>query len=534
MAPAPTLPLARLRPLHWLLLFGALLMAVQVLWIAGDRGIGPPPDSEHHLLLSQLYARALQLEGASGLWDTLRHTPTLWPPLTYLFHGGLAALVGLEHRTVRALAVLLVPLLLWGVYRLGRALGGGPLSATLAALLTVWSIGVVGQMRQVALDFGAITTVVWSLSALLSTRGFTRLGASLWFGASVGLCLLGRTQALFFLTGPALLVIGETLWRGPSWAERARKLGRMVAGLGPLALVSAPWWAGRLGTFWSHVRDHVDTEETPVWGDPTLWGGVKQYVLDLGRTSVWLPLVLALALLPLLLRRGRARSAALLLAWVGGSVLFYASTVSRHPHYILPALPGLLLIVALGLGRLRLRLGAPLGALLLALVCGTTLAQSVYRDDGSSDLVWQLSQSGLGSYSYVRAPHVTTPAMRLAARLHPILDPLLEGAGGKAYLLYVHDPRYCLLPRVVVHLMVRYPGLLYSDNWRSFAVSPLHRRWRRRGPMLLLSAQKKPGMKLVWSGEVNEENVDVFYYLYQVPKGHKVLEQGMDDQQTEH
>ena len=516
----------------WHLLGGYVLVCcvVQGLWISLDAAIGPPPDSEQHLLLCQLYARTLALGGPGAVWDTIQHHPVQWPPLSHAVFGMLGSLVGSEPGTIRLLNLLHAPLLTAGVYLLGAALGGR-LAGTLAALLTLLSLGIMGQLRQVSPDLVTAATVTWSLWALHRTRGFSRMAPTLLFGALVGIAIMTRVQALFFLVGPSLLAVASGFWRGQGLRGRAARLGRMIAGLVTLLAISSPWWGSRLQPLWDLARDHVgDSEETPpAWGDPTFWGGMLEFAGDFGRMTAWLTLAAALLTLPLLLRR-RLPQAAMLLAWVGGSMMLYALTISRHEHYMLPALPGVALMAALGLEQLPRRLSRLAGALLL-LWGGLTVFAVAGAGTAQRDAIEKLMQKDLIPHAYVRLNEQDAVGKNLANQVEPWLVRAMGGRYRGGYLLFVPNHWLSLLPRMMNHMSPRLPGLLYSGNWEAMAEAKLHQGHRRIHPMFLLSERQFKQWTPLWTGDWKEEDKTLVYYLYRIPAGHEIQVKGIDAEQ---
>ncbi len=499
-------------------------------WISQDSAIGPPPDSEQHLLLCQLYARAIALGGPGAGWDAMHHHPVQWPPLSHLLLGALGHLAGSTPEAIRLLNLLVAPLLVAGVFFLGAALGGR-LAGTLAALITLLSLGITGQLRQISPDLFTAALAPWCLWALHRSRSFSRTWPTVLFGALVGISVITRVQVLFFLVGPSLLAIISALRRGEGFLGRAARVGRMFAGLGALLLFSSIWWASRLDPLWALARDHVgdSNEVPPTWGNPTFWGGMSEFVGDLGRMTAWLTLAAALATLPLLLRR-RPGQALMLLSWMLGGMALYALTISRHEHYMLPALPCLALMVALGLEELPRKVGRPAGAALM-LWGGLSVFSVAGADDSHRVLIEELIKDDWATSGYVRLQEQDTIGQALAAKVEP---PMIMAMGGRyrgGYLLFGPNHQVSLLPKVVSHMSPRLPGLLYSGNWEDMAATALHRGHRTIHPMFMLSEREVLGWTLLWNATWDVEGRDITYFLYLVPPGDPVRTQGIDKKQ---
>ncbi len=488
-------------------------MLITLVWVRADGVLCPPTDSDNHLLGAQTYARALRLGGAGGLWQTLRRSPENWPPASYLLYGGLAALAGDEPQTVRLCGLVLLPLLAWLAYALGRTLGGSG-AGVLTALLVLFSFGVAGGVRQVSLDLPATLAVALAMLALL--RG--RLGeprAVLAFGAACGLAVLTRAQAPFFLAAPALLVAAAALRRAGGWPARGRLLLWLGLGVLATAVVSSPWWAGRMHGILREGSAHV--------GGGGLAAGLAYFGACLGQLAGWPVTLTGLGLAPLLLARRRLE-ALLLLAWLLGAALAYSSTVAWEPRYLLPALPALVLLAVLGVRELRPRLRAVVVVLLVAGTVGPTLFVAAVPVRVRNRVV----HDWLIEWCYIRPPARIGQfrARRAAAEVAAALGAGADESGGRGLYLYLGlDPRSSFTVETAVHLLPLLPALLASSSTIRAADSPWHLAERDRRRLFVLlegerSLELAPVLDLPpgWLG--NRRPVR----LYRIPREHPLRE----------
>ena len=509
---------------------GLLLGLVTFLWILADSTLAPPTDSAHHLFNAITFARTLHLGGVGEYWREARAFYVGWPPATYaLLHGPLGWALGDQPHLVRAYSLALVPLLLWGTFRLGSSLTGDRRSGTLAALLVVFSLGVAGQLRQVSIDLPATASVLLAMVALFNSRGFTRARETLLFGAAVGLCLLTRVQAVFFLAGPVVVACAWCLVFAPSWKIRARCMGWLAAALGVALLISSPWWYGRVEALWYVSTAHLQSGgRIAPRGDPSFVAGLLHYTVALGKLGGWTMLMAALGALPLLCTRrsgGHTRPAlwqvAVLLAWIGGGVLGCSLGIHREPRYLLPAIPALALLAVAGLGALGR--GRNLALALLALtVIGPTLIIAAFSVGKHHWLVKQ----GVFEWAYVRRPGQSPweGAARAAAAAmvrHDGADP--SGAG--SYLLFVQDAHVNFLPRMGSYLVPMFPELGFSSQMSPLLANcPWHRDMRRNRRVYLLSeVDTLLKLPLVWQAKKHVFRNRTPIRLYRVPPGHRLL-----------
>jgi 4-amino-4-deoxy-L-arabinose transferase-like glycosyltransferase len=306
----------------------------------------------------------------AGAWAT----PTLdgqpWfykPPLLYWLERvtyGLSAPSAFTARLPAALAAIALALL---TGLLARRLRAGPVLAT---LLCGGSLGLFVNGRMaitdslLALSLAAAFTCLWE--AHLREDGRWLVAA----GAAVGLGVLAKgpvAGAIFMLGAIPFAVLRQRpkpdpLLR-PSW------LG--LAALAAL-LLAAPWYALMLARHRQHFFDfffvqmNVDRFRTP-WQLASLgvlWGGLVAWLLP------WLPLAVAAVVDALARSRRRDARYLLALSWAAAVMVTFSIPAQKFPHYGLPAVPALALLVALLWTERGESRALRVGAALTAVGCG--------------------------------------------------------------------------------------------------------------------------------------------------------------------
>ncbi len=472
---------------------GLLLTLITGLWISLDNGIAPPTDSAHHLLTSLLFARGLEAGGLSGLWETMRHFYVGWPPASYLLlYGPLGWLIGDHSQLIRMFGVVLLPLLLWGTYRVSRQAGASRQLATLAAVLCIFSFGVSGQLRQVSIDLPATGATLLAMVLLGRPGPFASPGKAALVGAACGLCLFTRVQAVFFLVGPLMVHAALALIDASTWRRRGERA--LAVGLGAVAamLASSPWWFGRLRGLWKISTAHLDPGRITPRGDPDFWSGLWYYLGALGKLCGWPLLAVALITTSLLLRKlgvgrelWRAPVVRLLLPWILGGILGCAAGVHREPRYLLPAVPAMAALAVLGLGALRPRARQLAGAALLLAVALPTLLVTAFPIRNGSPLV----NHGLVEWAYTRET-VNVAAEAAGARAAAAMQEASEGdlTGAGSYLLIQQHPTDQFMARMAVFTAPHMPRLLFSPLVNQQLInSPLHLRERKRRRVFVMA-----------------------------------------------
>jgi len=511
---------------------GLVLALVTLLWLSQDAAPTCPPDSANHLLWAQSHARSMKVGGLAGLWQNMQAVDPVWSPGTYLVLGAAGRFVGDGHRAMRGLSLLFIPLLAWAVYRVGTRLTRDPWLASLATILTLLSIGIVGQSRQVCLDLPGAAMALVGMGVLLDPGIFIRARPSLIFGAAVGLTALFRGQSLFFLFGPAVLVASRALVRAHGWRRQTNRVGWMVAALAIAVLVASPWWIGRLDQVWGNITAHLNPEEVPSYGDPSFFGGLVFYFGVAGRIAGWPVLLGALGAVVLLVQRRQAHRALVPLTWVCCGILGWSATVARSEQYLLAAIPGLALLAAAGVGQLSgwHRRGAIL--VLYLLTVGPTLALAALPAAVRARLE-PLGASGVLDMCYTRGPSVDPQLGRvvdeISRKLREAEPESMTVPGGATYLVFAyrkgpHTADFINYPASLI--VSRLPGLLFSYNWPGLESSPVHRRQREQRRVWFLADSQHPELRPASRWRVRVDGRQRSLYLHSVPRSHPIARRG--------
>ncbi len=339
--------------------FGAAVLYLAPL---GLRGLVGPDEPR--------YASIARAMAASGDWIT----PVLWgepwfeKPILLYWLGAAAYAAGFEDFT-RVPAALLGLSFLGFFYWIVRR-HFGPAEARAAALILATSAGWVAFGDIGGFDMPLAVFTAAALLCLLPwidnpAEKRTALPA---FGALLGLAVLSKGLAAPAIAFLALLPL---LWETP---RRALALVGPRTLL-PFALVALPWYGACLArngrAFWSEFvwKHHVERFFT------SSLEHVQPFWFYLPVTALfllpWTPLLATLRPAEIVADR-RLR---FLAAWAGGLLLLFSVAVNKLPGYVLPALPPLAVLLAVGWVRRPSRAAAlvatasllsiPLAALLL-------------------------------------------------------------------------------------------------------------------------------------------------------------------------
>lgn len=221
-----------------LALLSLVYVGLDQAWLMTDEGIQTTDAAYHFSRIAALRANLLGLEQSSG-FDGQRYGG-----LVYYAAAWLSLFTGLlPQRLLLALSILLRPLLVWAVYRIGWELaapGRRVPTGLLAAALTLMLPGLVNYGRVFVLDLPLTVAVTWALAFALAVlradaEGDRRDHALVGLGLCAVAALLIKLNALAFLVGPLWVVFRGDLRR--AWALHR---SQVVAG----AVLSAPVLGG--------------------------------------------------------------------------------------------------------------------------------------------------------------------------------------------------------------------------------------------------------------------------------------------------
>lgn len=339
------------------------------IWFALDRSV-PSWDQADYLTGSLNYWKVLQHPQwfSGGWWESFWQLSSKVPPLTYIATAIVQNLFGTGPDSATLVNLLFSAILLASVYGLGVQLFSVEVGLWAAGLCQLLP-GLYRYRLDFLLDFPLTAVVALSFYCLtvwrcIGTAEAQRTQRREWFwaaafGLSLGLALMVKQTALFFLLTP-LLWVGVGVIRHRAWG----RLAQLVFSLLVSVLVFAPWYrANWLLMLTSGKRATVDSAIAE--GDPALntleaW----TYYWKILPYHVSWPLLLV-PIVGLLIYWGRAalsnqkaqlsnenksKIGWLAVFWMG-SYLLCSLNINKDSRYVLPYLPVVALFLAYGLTR---------------------------------------------------------------------------------------------------------------------------------------------------------------------------------------
>src|ERR1019366_5260466 len=210
----------------------SLFLLITCWFVIEDRSI-PIFDAGLHLQLALEVHREL----AAGHLTKALTVSVPYPPFPYLVESLGLAIGGIGvAQPILAENFVFIPLLALGCYHVGRLTFG----ATAGFLAVVFAFGsplIISMFHVVMIDGPEATMVAVSLWAILASERFSRIGVSALAGLCVGLGMLTKEPAAFFVAGPLVVALLRGGWR--------RWRGLLAFAVVALA-VSLPWYISEL------------------------------------------------------------------------------------------------------------------------------------------------------------------------------------------------------------------------------------------------------------------------------------------------
>ncbi|MCI0658834.1 MAG: glycosyltransferase family 39 protein [Acidobacteria bacterium] len=318
-----------------------------------------------------------------------------YPPLVPVATGLLYLSAGRSYETAMATNLIFLGLLLWGVWGLGNQLAGRP-AGIVAALLVLAAPGIRLSAAEYMLDLPLTCMVILAVWACILTDGFSRRARSVLFGILCGLGMLTKWSFFLFLIAPTAMILVEGLRKARTGESPLRpRLANLGWALLCATLVAAPYYAPiftvLLEKTWVHSGGAADGFTSPFTLESALF-----HLQAIPRKLLGWPLTLAVAtgvLAAMRMRGDAGRSVRFLMIWAASLyAIFTFAIVNKQSRYLLPWLPVLLLVTALGLldlwrrrreGILRL-----VGAISIILLAALGLRGSWYVPPSGD---WKLS-----------------------------------------------------------------------------------------------------------------------------------------------
>lgn len=352
-----------------------------------------------------------------------------YPPFFYMTALPLVWFVSPTLDAMLAINVVYLGVLIFSTYGIGRLAVGGRCGLLAAFLVSMYPI-VYGLSRLYLADVALTAVTTFAVFCIFWSDSFRHRLPSLVLGIAIAVGVLTKWTFIVFLLGPLAIAVYVAL-RHPT---RARLTNLLVAGVLALAF-GLPWYVNNL----EPLREFLQFnrfQAAPKEGEVAVWTAASwlYYLRELLNQQVLLPLALLAGAGTLLaLRRCKANAYLLmLLAWI--VIGYVASTlyINKDTRYVIPYLPALALLTAIGLVHIRQVIVKRVGLALIVLYAllqygGLTVGLSDKLAGIPQFIRW--SQEPLPVTFYAESVHLAAPPRSENWQVDAILDALVADAG---------------------------------------------------------------------------------------------------------
>ncbi len=185
------------------------------IWISRNT-IPPTWDDSWHLMSSINYYRILTNPGPDML-DKLIHVDWYYPPFYKFSTAFLYMILGVSIKTAVITNIFYFGILLFSTYGIGKVLFNRETGFLGAVIVSMYPM-IFNYQRLYLLDFGLTVMVTLSIYLLLLTENFKNFKYSLAFGVVLGMSLLVKWTAVFFIAGPFLYILYRSFTKKQSTA----------------------------------------------------------------------------------------------------------------------------------------------------------------------------------------------------------------------------------------------------------------------------------------------------------------------------
>jgi 4-amino-4-deoxy-L-arabinose transferase-like glycosyltransferase len=359
-------------------LFIAFILYVaisNVAWFKTDNSIRGV-DSPNHLLFSidffyrfsealhkntpilEKISSSIKLIGTAYMPDCV-----YWPQglnlTTFIFYSLLGK--SLFAAKIALLPYLLV--LLFSTYSIGRLLYSKFVGFMAAFFLFFYPV-IFQSSRQYQLDLPLTALVTLSIYFLLKVDQFKNAKYSFLLGLACGFAMLIKGQAVLFIVCPFFYVLyclsvksGKEIFRAPF---KSKQLRNLLMALFISVLIAAIWWGPRISKVVPSFEEHIIDSVKNLENTPFTWN--KKYSIESVLFYLWTLFysllrpffsMIFIIFLPVFLIR-KIKHKGLYLNWIIPPLLLFSLVFTiKHSRFLMPILPALALITALGLQYLQ-------------------------------------------------------------------------------------------------------------------------------------------------------------------------------------
>ncbi|MBU1864560.1 MAG: glycosyltransferase family 39 protein [Candidatus Omnitrophica bacterium] len=215
--------------------------------------------------------------------------------------------------------------------------------------------------RQYQLDIPLSAMVVLTIYFLLKCNYFQNTKYSLFFGFSLGLSMLTKGQAIFFVIGPLIIVVFKTFMLSVTTSRHSSKIKKrynIIFSFLITIFIASLWWGNQMGSTIALMKEHIENPDLALNFNASF---VNKYSLK--SISYYLvkminalgPILYGAGLASILFfikKKGYKRE--ILLSWIIFPLLVFSFIfMGKRVRHVMPCFPAFALITAWGIDQIR-------------------------------------------------------------------------------------------------------------------------------------------------------------------------------------
>jgi len=315
-------------------LLGIFLLYISI--VKSDLLIPVNADEGMHLISSLRYYNVL-VASSPGMFKQLLEVNSHYPPLFPLS----SAILNIFFGTSRAVSVgtnmIYFLIMLFSTYFIGKKIGSRKTGLLACFVLSMFPM-VFGMSRWFILEFPLTAMVSFSICCLFYTESFANRKYSLLFGLSVGLGMLTKWTFGIFMIGPFLCTI---------LAKDRKSIKNLCYAIGLALFISFIWYLPHIsGLIRSIPGGNIRIHEIafPWYSLEGLLFYAKSILYQISPLFFFFFLIA----LPLTIRK-KFKNKFIVFSWILFSYIILTIINNKWTHYIMPVLPAVALILAIGI-----------------------------------------------------------------------------------------------------------------------------------------------------------------------------------------
>lgn len=318
---------------HFIILLAIFFSVIYAYFIIkSDLQIPLHTDEARHLVAGLKYYYLLT-NPSPEIFRELLKASKAYPPLLYFSSAILASLFGVSRTIFVETNIIYFLIMIFSVYFIGKKIGNRKIGLLSAFILSVFPM-IFGMSRSFMLEFSLTAMVSFSICCLLYAEGFTNKKYSLLFGLSLGLGMLTKWTFPIFLIGPFSCLLLTMDKKGIKNLLYALMLGLLVSSL---------WYLP--------YAINTSINERLVYELNSFWYSLDGFLFYLQSIFYQISpffLIFLLIILPLIIRK-RFTGKSVIFSWVLLPYIILTAINTKWAHYIMPVLPAIALILAIGI-----------------------------------------------------------------------------------------------------------------------------------------------------------------------------------------